>query len=214
MSEATEHKNIHAALLAAQKEFGRVIKGSTNPAFKSKYADLADVANVIIPTMNNNGCSVSHRLTGENLEIMRTVFYHVASETELFSDVPLIVNKNDMQGMKSATTYAKRIGLESLSGIAPEDDDGNGAAAAPPRSFQAQERAPLAGPPPQSKSSADDDYTRWQAIIYGTNNADELRAWGLSNRPHKEHRYRSNFDQAIIERIAAIKENQSEMEPA
>jgi hypothetical protein len=29
--------------------------------------------------------------------------------------------------MKSATTYAKRIGLESLSVIAPEDDDGNAA---------------------------------------------------------------------------------------
>jgi hypothetical protein len=33
-----------------------------------------------------------------------------------------------MQGMKSATTYAKRIGIESLTGIAPDDDDGNGAA--------------------------------------------------------------------------------------
>jgi hypothetical protein len=37
-----------------------------------------------------------------------------------------------MQGMKSATTYAKRIGVESLTGIAPEDDDGNAAAKAPP----------------------------------------------------------------------------------
>jgi hypothetical protein len=41
-----------------------------------------------------------------------------------------------MQGMKSATTYAKRIGLESLSGIAPEDDDGNAAAKAPPPPVQ------------------------------------------------------------------------------
>jgi hypothetical protein len=47
--------------------------------------------------------------------------------------VPLIVNKNDMQGMKSATTYAKRIGLESLTGIAPEDEDGNAAAKAAPK---------------------------------------------------------------------------------
>jgi hypothetical protein len=35
--------------------------------------------------------------------------------------------------MKSATTYAKRIGLESLTGIAPEDDDGNAAAKAAPK---------------------------------------------------------------------------------
>ena len=38
-----------------------------------------------------------------------------------------------MQGYKSATTYAKRIGIESLTGIAPEDDDGNAAAKAPPK---------------------------------------------------------------------------------
>jgi hypothetical protein len=42
--------------------------------------------------------------------------------------VELIIGKNDMQGYKSATTYAKRIGLESVTGLAPEDDDGNAAA--------------------------------------------------------------------------------------
>jgi hypothetical protein len=38
-----------------------------------------------------------------------------------------------MQGMKSATTYAKRVGIESLCGIAPEDDDGNAASKAAPK---------------------------------------------------------------------------------
>jgi hypothetical protein len=37
-----------------------------------------------------------------------------------------------MHGFKSATTYAKRIGLESVTGVAPEDDDGNAAAKSPP----------------------------------------------------------------------------------
>jgi hypothetical protein len=58
---------------------------------------------------------------------MRTEFVHWSTETKIACDVPLIFEKNNMQGMKSATTYAKRIGLESLSGIAPEDDDGNAA---------------------------------------------------------------------------------------
>ena len=126
----TEHKNIYAALAAAQSEFGKVTKGATNPAFKSKYADLADVASVVIPVMNAHGCAVIHYLV-ENA--MRTEFYHAASETSVRCDVPLIVDKQNMQGMKSATTYAKRIGLESLSGIAPEDDDGNAAAKAAPK---------------------------------------------------------------------------------
>jgi hypothetical protein len=46
----------------------------------------------------------------------------------------LMIGKSDMQGYKSACTYAKRIGLESVTGVAPEaasDDDGNAAAKSP-----------------------------------------------------------------------------------
>ena len=138
----TEHKNIYSALCAAQQEFGQVTKGSTNPAFKSKYADLADVANVVIPTLSRHGVAVLHYMAGENLNAMRTEFVHAISETSVSCDVPLIVDKNNMQGMKSATTYAKRIGLESLSGIAPEDDDGNAAVKAAPAPRQQAKPAP------------------------------------------------------------------------
>jgi hypothetical protein len=130
----TEHKNIYSALCAAQAEFGKVQKGSTNPAFKSRYADLADVAGVVIPTLSAHGVAVLHYMTGEGDQMaMRTEFVHAASESRVACDVPLIVDRNNMQGMKSATTYAKRIGLESLSGVAPQDDDGNAAAAAAPK---------------------------------------------------------------------------------
>jgi len=129
----SEHKNIYGALCAAQAEFGKVQKGSTNPAFKSRYADLADVAGVVIPTLSAHGVAVFHYIVNDgDVTAMRTEFVHAASESRIACDVPLIVNKNDMQGFKSATTYAKRIGLESLSGVAPEDDDGNAAAKAPP----------------------------------------------------------------------------------
>jgi hypothetical protein len=147
----TEHKNIYSALCAAQAEFGKVQKGSTNPAFKSRYADLADVAGVVIPTLSAHGVAVFHYIVNNgDVTAMRTEFVHAASESRIACDVPLIVNKNDMQGFKSATTYAKRIGLESLSGVAPEDDDGNAAAKAPPAPRQ---QAP-------AKISAD----QWKAI--------------------------------------------------
>lgn len=124
--------NIYTALAAAQLEFGTVRKGATNPAFRNKYADLSDVATVVIPTLAEKGVCVLHYITGEGLDVMRTEFVHGESGTKVFCDVRLIVSKNDMQGMKSATTYAKRIGLESLSGIAPEDDDGNAAVVSAP----------------------------------------------------------------------------------
>lgn len=137
----TEHKNIYSALCAAQAEFGKVQKGSTNPAFKSRYADLADVAGVVIPTLSAHGVAVLHYLINDDKGMsMRTEFVHAASESRVSCDVPLIVDKNNMQGMKSATTYAKRIGLESLSGVAPDtDDDGNAAAKAAPRTISADQ---------------------------------------------------------------------------
>jgi hypothetical protein len=133
-SKMTEHKNIYMALCAAQAGMGKVVKGATNPAFKSKYADLADVVSVAIPALTEQGIAMFHMMVrDEQGAVMRTMLVHGASETSVSCDVPLIINKQDMQGMKSATTYAKRIGLESLTGIAPEDDDGNAAAKAAPK---------------------------------------------------------------------------------
>ena len=128
-----EHKNIYMALAAAQSDMGGVKKGSVNPAFKSKYADLADVVAAVSPALNAQGIAFFHVATSVDGErVMRTVLAHGPSDTRIECDVPLIVSKNDMQGYKSATTYAKRIGLESLTGVAPEDDDGNAAAKAAP----------------------------------------------------------------------------------
>ena len=43
--------------------------------------------------------------------------------------VPLILIKNDMQGLGSAITYARRYGLMAAVGIAAEDEDDDGARA-------------------------------------------------------------------------------------
>jgi hypothetical protein len=131
--ERPMHKNVHVALAHAQAEMGPVVKGSVNPHFKSKYADLADIFSVVLPALNAHGLALTASIiTLEGEKVMRTTISHGESDTHVHCDVPLIVQKQDMQGMKSATTYAKRIGTESLCGIAPEDDDGNAAAKSAP----------------------------------------------------------------------------------
>jgi len=125
------HKNVWTALAAAQAQMGKLVKDSLNPHFKSKYADLAALMATALPALNSNGLTIYHQITNEG-HTMRTVLMHGESETAIECDVPLIVAKNDMQGFKSATTYAKRIGAESVTGLAPDDDDGNAAAAAAP----------------------------------------------------------------------------------
>lgn len=126
--KSTIHKNIHHALLASQSAIEPVIKSAENETFQSSYADLHAVVAAIRPALNGNGIVFFHApFRDENGQYMRTTLFHAESETKLDCDVPLIMARNDMQSYKSATTYAKRIGLESLTGIAPEDDDGNAA---------------------------------------------------------------------------------------
>lgn len=131
------HKNVYVALAAAQSEMGPLVKGANNPHFKSKYADLADLVLAVRGPLNRNGLTYFHQIVrGDGFQDMRTTVVHGETDTRIECDVPLIVQKQDMQGMKSATTYAKRIGLESVSGLAPEDDDGNAAAKAAPKAEQ------------------------------------------------------------------------------
>jgi len=133
------HKNVYVALAAAQMEMDPLTKGALNPAFKGEgkpkgtaYADLADVVQAVRHALNTHGLTYFHQMICGDRDVMRTALVHGESETRIECDVPLIVAKNDMQGMKSATTYAKRIGLESVTGVAPEDDDGNAAVASAP----------------------------------------------------------------------------------
>lgn len=149
----TQHRNVYSALAAAQAEMDPARKGSTNPAFKSRYADLADIVTACRAALNAHGLAFFHTMVEG--AVLRTVIVHGETETLIECDVPLIVAKNDMQGMKSAVTYAKRIGLESLTGIAPEDDDGNAAAASAKRSPDALIEQPAKKANPVSEGLRD-----------------------------------------------------------
>ena len=138
----TEHKNIYAALAAAQMQMGKALKDVRNDHFGKKYADLANVMDACLPALNANGIAVYQPTVDEDGQrYVKTVLAHVSGET-LECRVPLIVNKNDMQGYGSAVTYARRYGLMGMAGIAPEDDDGNAAAKAPPPVEQPRPRGP------------------------------------------------------------------------
>ena len=179
----TQHKNIHVALAAAQTEMGGVKKGSTNPAFKSRYADLADVVSAVSGPLNSHGIAFYHvpaSIDGER--VMRTVLAHGDSDTQIACDVPLIVGKQDMQGYKSATTYAKRIGLESLTGIAPEDDDGNAAAKAAPRYIPRVEVSPVDMPAGVTNKEVKETHARMLRMLQACNTLDDMSGWLTVNQ--------------------------------
>lgn len=128
---------IATALAAAQINMGKALKQSSNPHFRSKYADLGSVMDACLPALNEQGIAVIQP-TGEDAlgRFVQTTLIHGESGEELSCRVPLIINKQDMQGYGSAVTYARRYGLMAMAGIAPEDDDGNAATKAAPKQLE------------------------------------------------------------------------------
>ena len=123
------------ALSKAQGEMKGAIKDSSNPFFRSKYADLASVTEAIREAFSNNGLSYTQRIepTDKNEVRVETIILHSSGEWMSCGVLNLPVSKNDAQGFGSALTYARRYGLSAAVGVAPEDDDGNAAAKAAPK---------------------------------------------------------------------------------
>jgi hypothetical protein len=131
-------KAIASALVKAQREFGPALKSSTNPHFRSKYADLSACIEAVIDALNNNGIYLM-QLTEEHEGGVKvsTVFIHESGEQLSGGSLFMPATKHDAQGFGSALSYARRYSLMAACGIAPEDDDGN----------HATKSAPVAAPP-------------------------------------------------------------------
>lgn len=123
---------IAAAFVKAQKAFGPALKTSTNPHFRSRYADLSACVEAVIEALNDNGIALMQRLNPcDDGVIVETVFVHESGEMLNCGQLHVPATKQDAQGYGSALTYARRYSLMAACGIAPEDDDGNAAARKP-----------------------------------------------------------------------------------
>lgn len=121
-------KQIATALVKAQKAFGPALKTSTNPHFRSRYADLSACVEAVIDALNSNGIALIQKsydcVDGIMIE---TVFVHESGEMLETGILRFPIMKNDPQGAMACLTYARRGSLMAACGIAPEDDDGNSA---------------------------------------------------------------------------------------
>ena len=125
-------KELYAALAKAQSQIDGAKKDSTNPHFRSKYADLASVWDACREALTSNGLAVvQFGAVSEAGAVLVTRLTHSSGEA-IEGSIPLLNGKGDMQGLGSALTYARRYGLAAMVGVCPEDDDGNAASAKPP----------------------------------------------------------------------------------
>jgi hypothetical protein len=148
---------ISAALVKAQAEMGNAKKESTNPFFKSKYADLNAIREAVLPVLNKHGIAVIQpTIVGENSNYrnyVKTILLHESGEyisglTEIVCSRP-----NDAQAQGSGLTYARRYGLQSIVNVGADDDDGNSAS----QPVKVNELKPLP-PLPESKKESVIDF--------------------------------------------------------
>lgn len=156
--ETMTFSKIASALVKAQKAFGPALKTSSNPHFRSRYADLSACVEAVIDALNNNGIAMMQRVTPSDTGvIVETMLIHESGETISNGQLHVPASKHDAQGYGSALTYARRYSLMAACGIAPEDDDGNAASKRP---------AAPAVPTP--------DITDFLSAIEASANSDEL----------------------------------------
>ena len=127
MEKSDSIKSLAIAMCKAQSEMGGAHKGANNPFFKSKYADLGSVIEVVKEPFANNGLSYVQFPINDGDKIgVETILMHESGEW-LSGSFTVKATKQDAQGAGSVITYCKRYGLQAVAGIPSEDDDGNAA---------------------------------------------------------------------------------------
>jgi hypothetical protein len=122
---------IAAALAKAQGEVTNPVFNKTNPHFKSAYADLSSVLNAVRPVFSKHGIAIMQMT---NLEDAGVVLYTrlVHTTGQWIESIYPVTTSSKHQEIAAALTYAKRLSLSAIAGVAgEEDDDGNAANTVP-----------------------------------------------------------------------------------
>lgn len=127
------YKQIFSAIINAQFKIPTINKSGLNTFFKtpanpngSPYPTLDDIIDGTKEVLHSNGLGViqGHNVKGNDF-FMETYLIHTSGEwVKALSK--MILSKNDMQGLGSTITYARRYAVSSLLKIVSEyDSDGN-----------------------------------------------------------------------------------------
>ena len=137
---------ISAALAKVQGEVVNPVFNKINPHFKSSYADLASVLNAVRPALSKHGIAIMQMT---NLEDAGVVLYTrlTHSSGQWIESVYPVTTSSKHQEIASSLTYAKRLSLSAIVGVAGEDDDDGNAANVVPAKALAPTQLPKKAEP-------------------------------------------------------------------
>lgn len=137
MNQSEQINELATALSKCQGEITPALKDSSNPFFKSKYADLNSVWSVCREPLSKHGLCVIQTIDngGEGEPILITTLAHISGQW-IKSTAPIPIKeevgpidpkkkayKNDPQALGSSITYMRRYCLSAIVGISTDEDD-------------------------------------------------------------------------------------------
>ena len=123
MQTSDKLEQLPKALLEFHKKVGKIIKSDNNPFFKSKYASLATILDVITEPLTDCGLIILQFPTG--LYQLTTRLQHVSGEY-MESTYEMQPVKHSPQDAGSVITYQRRYAIGAILNLnIDEDDDGN-----------------------------------------------------------------------------------------
>ena len=165
---------VHAALAAAQAEFGKLTKQqkASTGEYSYAYADLAAVLETVREVLSKHQLAlvqdVESSITEGGHVVIRVFSRLLHPDGEICTGelvAPVIPDRmNLMQSMGSAITYLRRYQALGLLGLAPEDDDGASAGNSNAQRRQAARQHPQAidnGPPLPGEFGPGKDADPW-----------------------------------------------------
>lgn len=134
MKTSDNTQELCLALVNFQKEVGKIKKDTKNPFFKSKYAALSTILDVVSEPLINNGLSITQFPVGEYG--LTTRLMHTSGqwmEEEYFMK-PV---KHSPQDAGSVITYQRRYAIGAILFLnIDDDDDANEASGLKDKSYQ------------------------------------------------------------------------------
>lgn len=213
-----------AALAKAQAEVMQAHRDAKNPHYKSTYATIESVLDAVREPLSKHGIAFcqfpwTHWTDGKLHLALSTLLMHTSGEfIEGVLEIP--VSKPDAQGIASATTYARRIALQAIAGVAAEDDDGNTAVGRPAEQPQrpaqnaprplppkpAPQPPPQAAPPvqtPEEKMTPEELEGRAKQLGFGTYETQKKLVGGLWGTVKKANVTKPALKLFLLDRYAA-----------
>jgi hypothetical protein len=120
---------LFSALAKAQAMMPIAGMSSSNPFFKSKYADLTELVRASRPVLTRHGLCVSQYLDQDDIGTFLVTLLGHSSGQSLISRVKIAPQKPDIQSFGSYISYMKRYCYAAIVGIVTSDEDDDGESA-------------------------------------------------------------------------------------